>query len=155
MHTIRLRGPWQLEPIEQYSRRNNGRYERSIAPLISVQAKMPSDWEESLGDNFFGRVCYRRMFRKPTGLERRKRVWIVVEPPRSLGVVSLNEYCLGVVCYGAAAGRFDVTELLQDHNWLDILVAHPALDGTMTANEDSGTSLPGGLVGEVRLEIEE
>jgi hypothetical protein len=155
MHTIRLRGPWQLEPIERYVRRNDGRYERSTAPLLSLRAKMPADWAESLGDDFLGRVCYRRTFQKPTGLETAKRVWLVVEPPRSRCVVSLNDYVFGVVQYGGTPARFDITEHLQDHNRLDVLVDHPALDEAGIANDDSDTELPGGLVGEVRLEIEE
>jgi hypothetical protein len=44
---------------------------------------------------------------------------------------------------------------LEDHNRLEIVVDHPALDAAGAANDDGGTRLPGGLVGEVRLEIEE
>jgi hypothetical protein len=155
MHTIRLRGPWQLEPIQRYVRCNDGRYERSTAPLLSVRAKMPADWTESLGDDFLGRVCYRRTFQKPTGLDRGERVWLVVEPPRSRCVVSFNDYVFGVVHYGSASRRFDITRYLNDHNRLDILVDHPALDEGGTAKDDSTSNMPGGLVGEVRLEIED
>jgi hypothetical protein len=116
---------------------------------------MPADWAESLGDDFLGRVCYRRTFQKPTGLGHGERVWLVVEPPRSRCVVSLNDYVCGVVFYGSAPGRFDITPNLHDHNRLDILVDHPTLDDGGAAKDDSTTNMPGGLVGEVRLEIEE
>lgn len=110
---------------------------------------MPSDWAASLGDDFLGCVCYRRTFQKPTGLDSGERVFLVVEPPRSRGVVSLADEELGEVHHGGPPGRFDITDRLDDHNRLEIVVEHPA-DG------DAGGALspPGGLTGEVRLEIE-
>jgi hypothetical protein len=53
------------------------------------------------------------------------------------------------------AGRFDITELLEEHNVLEVIVEHPALDGGGMAVHDGDSKLAGGLVGEVRLEIEE
>jgi hypothetical protein len=44
---------------------------------------------------------------------------------------------------------------LEDHNRLEIIVEHPLLDGTSQPEADDRTDSPGGLVGEVRLEIEE
>jgi hypothetical protein len=51
--------------------------------------------------------------------------------------------------------RVDVTEILEDHNHLEIVVEHPALDANGIAEDDSAAGMPGGLVGEVRLEIDE
>jgi hypothetical protein len=156
MHTIRLRGPWQLEPIEQYVRRPDGRYERSTGGLpLSARATMPVDWSESLGPDFLGRVRYRRTFQKPTGLDRGERVWLVIEPPRSHAEVELNRKRLGEVCWGGPPARYDITDQLEDHNRLAIIVTHPALDESGSADDDSQSNLPGGLIGEVRLEIEE
>lgn len=116
---------------------------------------MPADWSQILGGDFLGRVVYRRTFQKPTGLESGERVFLVVEPTRSWGVVELNRKRLGEVFSGPGGGRFEITEVLEDHNRLEIVVEHPALDGAGSGNDDGQTSLPGGLVGEVRLEIEE
>jgi len=115
---------------------------------------MPADWSAALGGDFFGRVGYRRMFNKPTGLDSGARVWLVVEPPRSMARVVWKQKLLGFVHAGGTTGRFDITELLEDHNQLEIIVDHPALDGLRRSSGDP-TALPGGLVGEVRLEIEE
>jgi hypothetical protein len=156
MHTIRLRGPWQVEAIERYVRRADGRYERSAEELPAAgRMTMPADWGELLGADFLGRVRYRRIFQKPTGLDEGQRVWLVVEPARSRVIVTLGGELLGEVYWGPAAGRFDVTRLLEDHNQLDIEVEHPALDEAGATNDDGGSLPPGGLVGEVRLEIEE
>ena len=156
MHTIRLRGPWQLEPIERFVPQPDGSYRpRSENLPPAARAKMPADWSSMLGADFLGRVRYVRNFQKPTGLDRGKRVWLVIEPPRSRGIVELNRKRLGEVFSGGTVARFDITQLLGDHNRLEIVVSHPALDDAQTANDDSKTSLPGGLVGEVRLEIEE
>jgi hypothetical protein len=155
MHTIRLRGPWELEPVARYVQLGDGRYERTDAPLVTVRAKLPDDWAKVLGGEFLGSVCYRRTFQRPTGLEQGQRVWLIVEPPRSCCVVNLNDHSLGVVSGEGNPGKFEISKLLQDHNWLEILVHHPSLDADGVAKNDIYLQTPGGLVGEVRLEIEE
>jgi hypothetical protein len=156
MHTIRLRGPWQLKPLERYVARGDGRFERVAEGLpSSSRMTMPADWSIAFGGEFRGRVRYHRAFQSPTGLESGERVWLVVDPPRSRGGVKLNDKPLGGVAWGGDAARFDITELLEDHNRLEIVVEHPALDGDSLPNDHSHINQPGGLIGEVRLEIEE
>jgi hypothetical protein len=156
MHTIRLRGPWQLEPLEQFLPASDGHYTRSTGGLpLSARATMPADWSDAFGREFLGRVRYHRVFQKPTGLDSGERVFLVVEPPRSRGVVSLSRKRLGEVVWGGPAARFHITDLLEDHSRLEIVVEHPALDEALRCDDDGVTQLPGGLVGEVRLEIEE
>jgi hypothetical protein len=121
----------------------------------ATQAKMPADWSKAFGPEFLGRVCYRRTFQKPTGLEEDQRVWLVVEPARSRGTVSLAGELLGSVRFGESPGRYDVTDRLREHNNLEILVEHPWLDAVTFSDDDDTTRPAGGLVGEVRLEIEE
>jgi hypothetical protein len=154
LHTIRLRGPWQLEPIARFVVRSDGGYviEANNLPA-SARATMPADWSASLGPEFLGRVRYVRTFQKPTGLETAERVWLVVEPPRSLGRVRLADVELGTVEFGGPSGRFEITSLLADRNTLEIVVEHPALDDEWPPRA-TNMQMPGGLVGEVRLEIE-
>jgi hypothetical protein len=154
-HIIRLRGPWQLEPVRQYIPRPDGGYDDCNDDLpAATKATLPADWSEAFGADFWGVVRYRRTFRRPTNLEPHQRVWLVVEPPRSLGTIRLNGQTLGVVCFGAPAGRFDVTGTLADANALQIDVAHPELDGDGVPSNEPGYDAPGGLVGAVQLEIE-
>jgi hypothetical protein len=156
IHVIRLRGPWQLEPIEQYLRRDDGRFQRTNSGLPhSGRSTMPADWSGLLGRDFFGRVRYHRIFQMPTGLESGAPVWLVVEPPRSRGVVALGGRLLGEAVWGGPPARFKITERLEEHNRLEIIVEHPALDAAVPGDDDDFQSRPGGLVGEVRLEIEE
>lgn len=151
MHNIRLRGPWSVEPLERYVLRADGGYQRSTTELpAAAKMTMPADWGAVLGASFLGLVRYLRNFQKPTGLESGERVWLVVEGPRSRGSVELNRKRLG-----DAGGRFDITELLEDHNRLEVVVEHPVVDVRGMARDDDGTRLTGGLIGEVRLEIEE
>ena len=105
---------------------------------------------------FLGRVRYRRTFQTPTGLESGERVFLVVEPPRSRGAVSLSGKPLGYRAMGRPGRTVSTSPtLLEDHNRLEIIVDHPALDDALRPDDDGVTNLPGGLVGEVRLEIEE
>jgi len=156
MHTIRLRGPWKLQAIERFVLRPDGSHCPTSDQLPSATlAKMPADWSEMLEECFLGVVRYSRNFNRPTNLEPHERVWLVVEPPRSHGRVCANDVELGCVRLGAPAGRFDITALLKDYNAVVIDVGHPELDGEGQAIGDGSLSEAGGLVGEVRLEIED
>jgi hypothetical protein len=157
MHTIRLRGPWQLEPVFRYVQRADGGFERRESGLPSAtRMQMPADWSTALGADFLGRVRYVRTFNAPPGLQPEERVWLVVEPQRSLARVVMVEETLGEVRAEGPPQRFDITHRLSPHNRLEIFVDHPGqlnLNGDEVGN--SGEWEPGGLVGEVRLEIEE
>jgi hypothetical protein len=156
MHTIRLRGPWQLEATKRFVVQADGSYRAAHDDLPpAAEAKMPADWSAVLGANFFGRVRYTRSFNKPTGLDSGERVFLVVEPPRSEACVLLHGQPVGSVRAGDDAGRFDITERLESHNRLEIIVDHPALDEMRSVVGDPAELPPGGLVSEVRLEIEE
>ncbi|MCI0333765.1 MAG: hypothetical protein L0228_11150 [Planctomycetes bacterium] len=155
MHIIRLRGPWELEPVKRFVPQTDGSYRPTADDLPpSARAKMPADWCETMGHDFLGVVRYSRNFNRPTNLEEHERVWLVVEPPQSCGRVRVSGEFLGNVRFGGAAGRFDITRLLKEHNSADIDVEHPALDDHGNVPDDGSLDVPGGLVGEVRLEIE-
>jgi hypothetical protein len=155
MHIIRLRGPWQLEPIWRYVLHADGCYrpERKNLPA-AARMTMPADWSAVYGADFLGRVQYRRVFHRPTGLDGGARVYLVVECPRSSAMVELNRQRLVHVSSGVAVMRFDITKMMVEDNSLEIIVDHPALDADGKP-VDEAVHGPGGLVGEVRLEIEE
>ena len=156
MHTIRLRGPWSVEPIMRFVLQPDGAYrptEDDLPP--AARATMPADWSALFGADFLGRVRYRRTFNKPTGLDAGERVWLVIEPAQSEAWATWKGELLGFVYPGDPAGRFDLTERLEDHNTLEVYVDHPALNHMRSKVGDPMKLAPGGLVGEVRLEIEE
>jgi hypothetical protein len=156
MHTIRLRGPWEVEAIARFVPQPDGSYTPTTEALPPpARATMPADWSESVGRDFLGRVRYRRKFNKPTGLRSGIRVWLVVEPPRSSACVVCKGDLVGFVRPGDSPGRFDITDRLGDHNEVDVLVDHPDLDFMRSTVGDPAHLPTGGLVGEVRLEIED
>ena len=55
---------------------------------------------------------------------------------------------------GDQPGRYDITYRMLEHNHLEILVELLPLVAADLANDDGSARLPGGLVGEVRLDIE-
>jgi beta-galactosidase/beta-glucuronidase len=144
MHIIHLRGPWQVEAIARFVPQADGTYlsvEENLPP--AARATMPADWSAAFGGDFLGRVRYSRAFHRPTGLEAGEHVFLVVEPARSRGVVELNGKRVGEVRWGFEALRVDVTELMVGDEKLEIVVEHDSPAGA------------GGLIGEVRLEIED
>ncbi len=155
MHIIRLRGPWQLEPVYRFELQADGSYQ-PLANNLPAAARMtiPADWSEVFGSTFLGRVRYVRTFNSPPGLQFDERVWLVVEPQRSLARVIMLEETMGVVAPTGTPQRFDITHRLGPHNRLEIIVDHPVLDGEHSSLNDPQLHLSGGLVGEVRLEIE-
>lgn len=155
MHTIRLRGPWNVEPLARFVARGGGAFLASADELPAAERlTMPADWSATCGPDFLGRVRYHRIFQQPTGLDDGQRVFLVVEGPRSRCAVHLNHKRLADALLWGDTGRYEVTTLLADHNQLEIVVEHPALDERGMANDDEAEAA-GGLVGEVRLEIEE
>jgi hypothetical protein len=145
MHTIRLRGPWQLHATKRFVLQPDGSYravEDDLPP--PAQAKMPADWSRMFGYDFLGVVRYSRNFNRPTNLDPHERVWLVVEPPRSCGQVRVNGREFGRVRFSAPAGRFDITALLEDHNTVVIDVEHPELDDDKKVHDDGSVSVTGG-----------
>jgi hypothetical protein len=103
---------------------------------------MPCDWSASLGHDFRGRVRYLRRFGRPGFPEPYEQIWIVFNGVRSRASVSLNGDPLGEL-QADDPGNFEVTNRLEFRNILEVIVEHPAQ-----------TPDPGGLIGEVHLEIE-
>ena len=116
---------------------------------------VPADWSDAFGPGFLGRVRYVRTFNSPPGLQFDERVWLVVEPQRSEARVVMLEETLGIVTADGPPQRFDVTHRLSPDNRLEIFVDHPPLVEGHSAVGDPASLPPGGLIGEVRLEIEE
>src|SRR5262245_15207785 len=163
MHTIRLRGPWFVEPTKRFVPQPDGSYKPTEDDLPrSARATMPADWSALFGADFLGRVRYRRTFQKPTGLDPGERVFLVVETQQSSACITIKRQLVGFVYVGEPAGRFDITDRLEDHNRLEIFVDHPAVeliaehpdyDALRSTVGDPAQLSPGGLIGEVRLEI--
>lgn len=152
-HTIRLRGPWQCRPFARTVRLASGESAAEVGELpTGGRAEMPADWGALLGAGFRGRVRYTRGFGLPTGIEPEQRLDLVVDAVDAFGQVSLNGQLLGSV--GSEIARFEVTALLKPRNELVIEVELPRLTPESAPLPRPGREgFPGGLIGEVRLEI--
>ena len=116
---------------------------------------MPASWQETLGEDFFGRVCYQRAFHCPTGLTDQDQVFIMIDQVDALGSVTLNDQHLGDIPPGADPTRFEITILLQQRNQLEIIVDLPLTDSdSADLIRPNRKQEAGGLIGEVKIEIQ-
>ncbi len=128
-------------------------YESPLPPGGHVE--MPADWGATLGEDFRGQVMYQRHFGCPSGLEPSDRVILVIQRIDAFGTVALNGSPIGIVPAGGEPARFDITANLKRRNLLAILVELPRITADSQPLDRPGRDeLPGGLVGEVRLQIE-
>jgi hypothetical protein len=174
-HTIRLRGPWEYQPLARAVLLADGSVsldERDLPAGDTIV--LPADWGEILGSDFRGLVRFTRRFTQPTGLDATTRVWLMIEDVDWQGTVALNGQQLGHIqlaetspapCLPVAPSlrpaippptscpaRFDITSLLQPRNELtiDVLPRRNWAPALFSRRQD----LSGGLVGLVRLEID-
>jgi beta-mannosidase len=156
-HRIRLRGPWECEPLAWTVIHPDGRIETVSAPLpASCRLTMPCRWQEGGLKDFAGRVRFRRRFGYPGQIDPHERVWLTFAGIDSCATVWLNGRELGRHRGAFTPFEHEVTALLQSRNELIVEVDCPALAA------DAGRSpLPrggvrpgnGGLWGEVALEV--
>jgi hypothetical protein len=139
MHTIKLRGPWQIEALESQS--------GSLPP--PTETTIPGDWGNTRGQEGRGRVRYTRRFGLPTNLEPNERVSLVIGRVDFSAAILLNGQSLGKQTRDDGEQRYDVTSRLKPRNELQIEMEMPA-DAHRTGRE----SQLGGLLGEVWLEID-
>ena len=156
-HVIRLRGPWEYEPLARTFVAADGTRREIADDLPSAgRVHLPADWGQSLGADFRGRVRYTRRFGLPTNLEAHEDVWLVVDGVDYFGTVAINGQALGEVVGFQTPREFEIRNLLADRNFLTLDVELPLYeDGQHSAaiERPGREDLPGGPIGEVRLEI--
>ena len=91
----------------------------------------------------------------PTNLDAHEQVWLVVEGVDYYGKLALNDTPLGEVTgYIGPPAEFNITRLLGERNVLMLDVELPNYEPGATLPHRPGREhLPGGPIGEVRLEI--
>ena len=155
MHTIRLRGPWQCQPLARTRRRADGASQTLSGTLPPPsRVTVPSDWTDYPGADFRGRVCYIRNFGRPTGIGPGDRIELVIERIDAFGAAYLNDRLLGTISQGELGLRADVTDRLGPRNRLAVEVELPeCTEASAPLPRGDREARPGGLIGEVRLEI--
>jgi hypothetical protein len=129
-HRIRLRGPWECEPLE--------RQPLGAALPARLRMALPCRWADGGLKDFTGRVRFRRRFGYPGQIDAYERVWLTLAGVSDRAEVRLNGAVLGL-CAGEGLFEFEITPLLQPRNELIVDV--------------EGTAEHGGLCGETALEV--
>jgi len=155
-HVIRLRGPWVYQPLERQVLAGDGSVVAVAGGLPEAgRITLPDDWGKTLGGDFRGRVRYVRRFGRPSNLDRAQRVWLVCDGVDLRATCELNARALGPIEGYRRAVRFDITSELAERNELTVDVELPPLDYQSEQGlRPDRAGLPGGIIGEVRLEIE-
>ena len=152
-HPIRLHGPWEFQALPTSALPVDSGAVPKSGPTLQ-RLRIPCDWGDLLSADFHGRVRFRRGFNSPTQLDRHEHVWLVCEGVDPAGTVTLNGQLLGNVRGYALPAEFDVTSLIGPRNELQIDIDWPFASGGANSPPRPGRErLPGGIVGEVRLEI--
>jgi hypothetical protein len=139
-HRIRLRGPWDCEPLARQVIRADGSVDWKTSDLPpAFRMTMPAPWNQGGLSSFTGRMRLSRRFGFPRRLDEHERVWLMFAGITGSAKVSLNGHCLGGQLESDRAFEFEITSLLQERNRL-------VVDGE-SATPD------GGIWGEVALEI--
>lgn len=139
-HRIRLRGPWECQPLARFVARADGGVEPVTTDLpVKRRVLMPCRWGEAGLDNFVGRVRFVRRFGYPGRIDAHERVWLTFAGVDQTAQVTLNGQYLGHHEGGEEPFEFDVTIFLRERNELIVDVEAPRGDG--------------GLWGEVAMEV--
>jgi hypothetical protein len=131
-YRIRLRGPWDYEPLQRSG-------EAALPPPPAGRMTLPCRWRDGGLAGFAGRVRFIRRFGQPRQIDPHEHVWIIFAAAEGIAEVRLNHQFLGRYEPGAEQGEFEITALLQPRN-------------VLTVDVESQTD-QGGLWGEVALEI--
>src|SRR5690242_8991569 len=95
-HRIRLRGPWDCEPLARAVKQADGRTEmvpEGLPPPCRII--MPCRWSEGGLAGFTGRVRFRRRFGRPRHLDTHEAVWLTFAGVDATTLVVLNGTPLG------------------------------------------------------------
>ena len=154
-HIIRLRGPWQYEPLVRLCLDPDGQAVPGADLPPAGRVTLPADWSRTLGADFRGRVRYVRRFGRPTNLAVDQAVWLVCAGVDQSAQAWLNGRPLGQWQGYHQPVRFLVTADLVERNELivDVELLPLSYPDEQAVRPDRA-GLAGGLIGEVRLEID-
>lgn len=159
-YRINLRGPWQYEPLARTVLLSDGRIESCTvsAPLPPPgRMNLPCAWTSAGLENFRGRVRFLRRFHKPRQIDANERVWLAFSGADYFTTAWLNGALLGRHEGMFDPFAFDITRHLAVRNELIVETDSPAITcGTAFGGNQRmvrGTDSPGGLWGEVGLEM--
>src|SRR5260370_41546953 len=118
-HTIRLRGPWEVEPVARMVRSADGHVETLATPVPPrFRMTMPGRWDQGGLADFVGRLRFRRRFGYPGRIDAHERVWLTFAGVPGAAEAWLNDQTLGRHDGPAEPFEFEGTDLLNGRNEL-------------------------------------
>src|SRR5687768_7082609 len=128
-HRIRLRGPWECEPIEHFVTGPDGKSRWSTKDLPSARrVTLPGRWVDFGLDDFLGVVGFRRRFGLPRRLDEWERVWLVCEGVSGGASCRLNGTEVELAAADVGLDEAEVTPLLRERNDLLLRVLGKGTD---------------------------
>jgi hypothetical protein len=125
-HVIRLRGPWEVEPVAPPAGPSSKLIEtQSVPAQPTTRMTMPGGWNEGPLGVFAGCVRCRRRFGYPGRIDDHERVWLTFAGVTGKAAASLNGRLLGRRDETGPALEYDVTDILKDRNELALEVDVP------------------------------
>jgi beta-galactosidase/beta-glucuronidase len=131
-HFIRLRGPWNWQPVSRWTQNPSGEWQLTANDLPQGGAiVLPGDWNAILGENHLGSVLFTRTFRCPQAIAAAAHVSLEIEDANRQAKVELNDQLLGEIISSQlpaaytvqrCPARFDITRLLRPSNLLSVTV---------------------------------
>jgi hypothetical protein len=112
-HLIRLRGPWECEPLT------------GDPPPAARRITLPCRWADGGLPGYAGQVRFRRRFGSPTNLDDTERVWLTFAGIEGSATVALNGQPLPF----RADGEYEITTLLRPRNELVVEIDGPETGG--------------------------
>jgi beta-galactosidase/beta-glucuronidase len=138
-HRIRLRGPWECEPLARLVTTSEGQKKTVTTDLQApCRMTMPCRWRDGGLKDFAGRVRFRRHFGYPGRIDENEHVWLTFAGVEGVAEIWLNGQFVSRREEAQSPFEFHITSLLRDRNELQVEV-----EGSET----------GGIYGEVALEI--
>jgi hypothetical protein len=162
-HRIRLRGPWEFEPLWQWVRGEHGSWQQNQADLPPGGTfTAPRRWSDVLGPDFRGCVRLTRRFHRPTGLETESKLWLVVGDLIWPTEIRLGERSIAWINPGGDAGdspskepaRVEIERIVASENKLTALVTAPPISAGHGTTISEASASPLDWLGQVWLEIE-
>jgi len=106
-HRIRLRGPWECEPL--------------ASDLLPRRVFMPSGWLDAGLAGFRGKACFSRKFGYPGNADpATEHIWLTCDGLSGCRTIVLNGKTLSEDA--CTSFSFDVTKLLAQRNKLDVTI---------------------------------
>jgi len=162
-HRIRLRGPWNIEPLWRWVPGDQASWQQSSTDLPPGGTfTAPQRWSNVLGPDFRGSAKLSRRFHRPTGLEPDSKLWLVVGDLAWPTEIRLNEQPIASINSGRESGeeppqeslRSEIGRLVEPQNMLILLVTAPPISAGHAPPLGEESDCPFNWLGQVWLEIE-